>query len=46
MRNILVHEYFSVAWSTVWTTATEDVPELRTAVAQLLPRESIGDSEA
>ena len=27
-RNIAVHEYFSVNWEIVWTTAVDDVPEL------------------
>lgn len=35
-RNIAVHAYFSVEWSIVWVTATEDVPMLRGQVASLL----------
>lgn len=35
-RNIAVHAYFSVNWSTVWITATEEVPELRTQIASIL----------
>ena len=35
-RNIVVHEYFSVDWSIVWTTATQDVPQLRAHVARIL----------
>jgi uncharacterized protein with HEPN domain len=38
-RNIAVHAYFSVDWSVVWDTATEDVPELRRKVAEILRRE-------
>lgn len=35
-RNIAVHAYFSVAWSIVWVTATEDVPRLRRRLVELL----------
>jgi uncharacterized protein with HEPN domain len=35
-RNIAVHQYFAVDWSTVWVTATQDVPGLRRKVAQIL----------
>jgi uncharacterized protein with HEPN domain len=35
-RNIAVHEYFAVDWSTVWVTATQDVPGLRRKVARIL----------
>lgn len=38
-RNIVVHEYFSVDWSIVWTTATQDVPQLRAHVATILDSE-------
>ncbi len=38
-RNIVVHEYFSVDWSIVWTTATQDVPQLRAHVARILASE-------
>jgi uncharacterized protein with HEPN domain len=38
-RNIAIHEYFSVDWSIVWTTATKDVPELRSHIADILDRE-------
>ena len=36
LRNIAVHAYFSVRWSLVWATATEDVPELKQQVARML----------
>jgi len=39
-RNFAVHEYFSVNWEIVWTTATLDVPLLRKQVAAILPPES------
>ncbi|MCP4546772.1 MAG: DUF86 domain-containing protein, partial [bacterium] len=35
-RNIAVHAYFSVDWSIVWTTATEDAPALRERVEKIL----------
>ena len=38
-RNIVVHEYFSIDWSIVWTTATQDVLQLKTQVARILPSE-------
>ena len=36
-RNIAIHEYFSVNWKIVWSTATNDVPALRKQIAELLP---------
>ncbi|MBM4045791.1 MAG: DUF86 domain-containing protein [Planctomycetes bacterium] len=38
-RNIAVHEYFSVRWSIVWITATQDVPALRKQIAAILAAE-------
>ncbi|MBW2011807.1 MAG: DUF86 domain-containing protein [Deltaproteobacteria bacterium] len=38
-RNIAVHEYFSVNWSIVWVTATQDVPDLRRKVARIIDEE-------
>jgi uncharacterized protein with HEPN domain len=35
-RNIVVHEYFSINWEIVWTTATIDIPVLRTQVCQIM----------
>lgn len=43
-RNIAVHAYFSVQWSTVWTTATQDVPLLRAQIAAVLRDEESGDN--
>lgn len=40
-RNIAVHAYFTVDWSIVWTTATEDVPLLRQQVQRLLAEEAL-----
>jgi uncharacterized protein with HEPN domain len=38
-RNIAVHEYFAVSWAIVWITATQDVPDLRGKVANILAEE-------
>lgn len=38
-RNIAVHEYFSVNWSIVWVAATQDAPDLRRKVAEILAEE-------
>lgn len=38
-RNVLVHAYFSVDYAIVWEAATQDVPELRDQVAQILEQE-------
>lgn len=38
-RNIAVHAYFSVQWSIVWTTATQDVPSLKIQIAEALRAE-------
>lgn len=38
-RNIAVHAYFSVDWQIVWTAASENVPELRRDVADIVARE-------
>jgi len=35
-RNVLAHEYFGIDVDIVWTTATEDLPELRAALERLL----------
>lgn len=36
LRNIAVHEYFSVDWSIIWLTAQDDIPTLRAEIAKLL----------
>ena len=36
-RNFAIHEYFSVNWEIVWTTATQDVPILGNQVVKILP---------
>ena len=35
MRNKLIHEYFGVDLDTVWKTASEDVPQLKTYFLKL-----------
>jgi uncharacterized protein with HEPN domain len=36
-RNFAIHEYFSVNWEIIWTTAIQDVPPLSRQVAEILP---------
>lgn len=38
-RNIAVHAYFAVDWSIVWETATQDAPQLRRQVREILKSE-------
>jgi uncharacterized protein with HEPN domain len=38
-RNIAVHAYFAVDWSIVWVTATQDAPQLRRQVLEILTSE-------
>jgi len=35
-RNLIVHAYFQVDWSIVWTTATVEVPDLRRRILKIL----------
>jgi uncharacterized protein with HEPN domain len=35
-RNIAVHAYFAVEWSIVWVAATQEVPDLRRRIADIL----------
>ena len=35
-RNIAVHAYFSIDWGMVWTSATDEVPELERQVRTVL----------
>ena len=36
MRNIAVHEYFSVDWRIVWDTAIHDIPHLKQQIQRIL----------
>jgi uncharacterized protein with HEPN domain len=38
-RNIAVHAYFAVEWSIVWVAATQETPELRRKIADILAKE-------
>ena len=38
-RNIAVHEYFAIRWDIVWVAATEEVPELREQIEEILKEE-------
>lgn len=38
-RNIAVHAYFAVEWPIVWVAATQDAPELRDKIADILAQE-------
>jgi len=40
-RNIAVHAYFAVQWDIVWATTTDDVPELRRQVLEILQTEDL-----
>jgi uncharacterized protein with HEPN domain len=42
VRNILVHGYFSVNFSIIFTTAKKNVPELRRKIAIILEQEFRG----
>jgi len=38
-RNLVVHAYFAIEWPIVWVAATQDAPELRRQIAEILVRE-------
>jgi uncharacterized protein with HEPN domain len=38
-RNIAIHAYFAVEWSIVWVAATQEAPELRRKIADILAKE-------
>lgn len=44
-RNIAVHAYFAVEWPIVWVTATQDAPDLRRKLTDIL-REECGGLQA
>jgi 7-cyano-7-deazaguanine synthase len=41
MRNIVVHQYFGIAWEEVWQTATVDIRLLREQVAAIIKTEFV-----
>lgn len=45
LRNVAVHEYFSVSWEIIWVTATQDIPSLRDNVGMIL-ESGLDDDEA
>lgn len=38
-RNVVVHEYFGIDWPLVWLTVTEQAPELRIQIAEVMRKE-------
>jgi uncharacterized protein with HEPN domain len=38
-RNIAVHAYFAVEWSIVWVAATQEAPELKCKITDILAKE-------
>ena len=38
MRNILIHEYHTASPKTIWETATEDIPSLRTMLLECVEK--------
>ena len=38
-RNIAVHAYFAVEWSIVWVAATQEAPELKRKIDDILAKE-------
>ncbi len=44
-RNIAVHAYFAVDWSIVWVAATQEAPQLRNMVSEILAKEYSEASE-
>lgn len=44
MRDKLIHEYFGVDWTIVWTVAIEELPPLQPAIERLLA--DLGDQNA
>ena len=41
-RNIAIHQYADIDWNTVWTIATQRLPEIKPVIAQML-REAEAD---
>ena len=38
-RNVVIHQYFGLSWPIIWVTATEEVPDLRRKIAEVLDAE-------
>lgn len=41
MRDKLIHQYFGVDLQIVWTTATEDIPEIKEKIYNILEKEQV-----
>jgi uncharacterized protein with HEPN domain len=41
-RNIAVHAYFAVDWSIVWVAATQETPQLKQQVLDILKSQATG----
>ena len=39
LRNRIVHGYFRIDWTIIWTAATEEAPSLRDQVARIIAEE-------
>lgn len=45
MRNVMIHEYFSVNVRIVWTTVRDDLPELKQLIEAVLTSRRTGNPE-
>jgi uncharacterized protein with HEPN domain len=43
VRHRIVHAYFDLDWQILWGAATEDIPRLRSQVAEILRKELPGE---
>ncbi len=41
MRDKLIHQYFGVDLQIVWTTATDDIPEIKEKINKILEKEHV-----
>ena len=46
LRNITVHEYFSLSWEIIWATATQDIPLVRDQVAEIIRQLAADDRKS
>ncbi len=40
MRDVLIHDYFGVDYDVVWSTITNDIPELKSGIHRIIDSES------
>lgn len=45
LRNLVVHEYFGIDDRTIWTIVSEEIPELKIAILEMLKRVSLNKEE-